>query len=126
MSPYYPMSDNGKANLPLTTAREMIADVYLNGNHIMAPGNTNKTHNDQEKAALSDSIHAALNAVINRQFHNDITGGATKYNQSPNDRSGRAGGGAFCPNSCPIKGSYGPYVNANPSVPVEHWINIYR
>ena len=26
----------------------------------------------------------------------------------------------------PIKGSYGPYFNANPSVPVEHYINIYQ
>jgi YD repeat-containing protein len=120
-----PMSDSGKANVPLTTAREMIADVYLNGNHIMAPG-TNKTKSGQEKAALSDSLQAASNAVMNRQFHNDITGGAKKYNQSPNDHSGSPGGGAFCPNSCPIKGSYGPYVNANPSVPVERYINIYN
>ena len=120
-----PMSDNGKANVPLTTAREMIADVYLNGNHNMALG-TNNAKSSQEKAALSDSIHATINAVMNRQFHNDITGGAKKYNQSPNDHSGRAGGGAFCPNSCPIKGSYGPYLNANPKVPVEHYINIYN
>lgn len=119
------MSDDGKANLPLTSAREMIADVYLNGNHKMAPG-TNKAISGQEKAALSDSIQAAMNAQMHRNVGIDITGGATKYNQSPNDHSGRAGGGAFCPNSCPIKGSYGPYFNANPSVPVEHYINIYQ
>jgi hypothetical protein len=120
-----PMSDNGKAQVPLTTAREMIADVYLNGNHKMAPG-TNSTKSSQEKAALSDSLQASINAGMHRKFGIDITGGATKYNQSPNDHSRTAGGGAFCPNSCPIKGSYGPYVNANPSAPVEHYINIYQ
>jgi hypothetical protein len=71
-------------------------------------------------------IQAVRDAVAHRKAGNDITGGATKYNQSPKDHSGNAGGGTFCPNSCPIKGSYGPYANANPHEPVQHYINIYE
>jgi RHS repeat-associated protein len=116
-----PMSDSPKANEPITTARERIADVYLNGNHDMAPPGKVTQNNSQEQAAYTSSLDATRHAVLSGT---DITNGATKYNQSPSDHMGTNGGGDFCPHGCPIQSSSGPYSNANPNNN-ERYINIY-
>jgi hypothetical protein len=117
-------SPSPKQNESTTDARERIADVYLNGNHNMAPG-TDKATTPQETAARQDSLQATRNAVQDRAMGNDLTKGATHYNQSPTYHSDPQGRGALCPNGCNIRTSSGPFVNSNPRPPVQHWINIY-
>ena len=119
-----PMSPSSKQNDSLTDAHERIADVYLNGNHTMA-GGTSQTLSPQETAARQDSHQAARNAVQDRALGNDLTRGATHYNQSSQYHSDPQGRGALCPNGCNIRTSSGPFTNSNPTSPVMHWINIY-
>jgi hypothetical protein len=119
------MSSSSKQNESLTDARERIADVYLNGNHTMA-GGTSQTLSPQETAARQDSLQATRNAVQDRAMGNDLTHGATHYNQSSQYHSDPQGRGALCPNGCNIRTSSGPFTNSNPTRPVMHWINIYE